>query len=143
MTGGDREIAAPARLVFTSAALDEESNALFEALTTVTLAEQDGKTQLTLRAAVTTGTAGAAPHLAGVEQGWSRGGGPGWGRKASRWGRQSRKAAAGIPLREEAREGMEKAGQKRAGREAGDMSRWRKMWRVWPEATERGPQAIS
>ena len=44
MTGVYREITPPERLVFTSAASDEEGNPLFEVLNTVTFAEQSGKT---------------------------------------------------------------------------------------------------
>ena len=72
MTGVFQEIIAPERLVFTSSALDKNGNALFEVLTTVTFSEHGGKTKLTLHARVTKATAEAAPHLAGMEQGWSQ-----------------------------------------------------------------------
>ncbi len=72
MTGVFREIAAPERLVFTSAALDKQGNALFEILNTVTFSEHAGKPKLTLRASVSWATAEAAPHLAGMEQGWNQ-----------------------------------------------------------------------
>ena len=72
MTGIYREIVEPERLVFSSAALDEEGNPLFEVLNTVTFAEQDGKTKQTLQARVVKSTARAAPYLAGMEAGWTQ-----------------------------------------------------------------------
>lgn len=72
MMGVYREIVEPDRLVFTSAALDEKGNPLFEVLTTVTFAEHSGKTKLTLRASVAKATPAAAPHLKGMEQDWSQ-----------------------------------------------------------------------
>ena len=72
MTGVFLEIVAPACLVFTSVALDKNGHALFEILNTVTFAEHAGKTKLTLRASVSKATAEAAPHLAGMEQGWGQ-----------------------------------------------------------------------
>jgi uncharacterized protein YndB with AHSA1/START domain len=72
MTGIYRETVEPERLVFTSAALDENGNPLFEILNTVTFAEQGGKTTLTLHARVVKATAKAAPHLAGAEMGWTQ-----------------------------------------------------------------------
>ena len=72
MTGVYREIVEPERLVFTSAALDEKGNALFEVLTTVTFAENGGKTKLTMRASVTKASRDAAPYLQGMVQGWSQ-----------------------------------------------------------------------
>jgi uncharacterized protein YndB with AHSA1/START domain len=72
MTGVYQEIAELERLVFTSAALDENGNPLFEVLNTMTFSEHAGKTKLTMRASVTKVTAKAAPYLAGMEQGWSQ-----------------------------------------------------------------------
>jgi uncharacterized protein YndB with AHSA1/START domain len=72
MTGAYQEIIEPERLVFTSAALDEEGNPLFEVLTTATFAEQGGKTKLTLQARVIKSTAKAAPYLKGMEVGWTQ-----------------------------------------------------------------------
>jgi len=71
MSGVFQEIVEPERLAFTSAALDEEGNPLFEVLTTVTFAEQGGKTMLTLQARVVKATDKAAPYLEGMDQGWS------------------------------------------------------------------------
>jgi uncharacterized protein YndB with AHSA1/START domain len=72
MTGACREVAKPERIVFTSAALDKQGNPMFEILNTVIFAEQGGKTKLTLRARVLTATAEAAPHLKGMEAGWTQ-----------------------------------------------------------------------
>jgi uncharacterized protein YndB with AHSA1/START domain len=72
MTGVYQEIVEPERLVFTSAALDEEGKPLFEVRNTVTFAEQGGKTTLTLQARVVKSTAEAAPYLEGMEVGWTQ-----------------------------------------------------------------------
>ena len=71
MIGVFHEIVVPERLVFTSSALDGNGNPLFEVLNTVTFAEEGGKTKLTVHASVSKVTGDAAPHLAGMEQGWS------------------------------------------------------------------------
>ena len=70
MTGVFQEVVEPERLVFTSAALDDKGNALFEVLTTVTLTEHEGKTKQTMRARVIKSTPQSAPYIAGMEQGW-------------------------------------------------------------------------
>ena len=72
MTGVFQEIVEPERLVFTSAALDQEGNPPFEVLNTVTFAEQGGKATQTLQARVVKRTAKAAPYLAGMEAGWTQ-----------------------------------------------------------------------
>jgi len=72
MSGVYREVVEPGRLVFTSAALDEEGNPLFEVLNTVTMAERGGKTTLTVQARVAKSTAEAAPYLEGMEAGWTQ-----------------------------------------------------------------------
>ena len=72
MTGVYEEVVEPERLVFTSAALNEKGNPLFEVHKTVTFAEQDGKTTLSLQARVVKQTAQAAPYLAGMEAGWTQ-----------------------------------------------------------------------
>src|SRR5438874_1750039 len=66
MTGVYREIVEPERLVFTSAALDEKGDPMFEVLNVVTLSEQGAKTKLTIRASVLKTTAQAARYLAGM-----------------------------------------------------------------------------
>jgi uncharacterized protein YndB with AHSA1/START domain len=72
MKGAFREVVRPERLVFATAALDEDGNHLLEGETTVTFAEQDGKTLLTL----TTHAVGLVPiaiqMLAGMEAGWTQ-----------------------------------------------------------------------
>jgi uncharacterized protein YndB with AHSA1/START domain len=72
MTGVYQEIIEPKRMVFTSGALDAKGKPLFEVLTTVTFAEFAGKTKVTLHASVSSTTAEGAPHLAGMEEGWSQ-----------------------------------------------------------------------
>jgi len=71
MTGVYREIVAPERIVFVSSALDETGEALFDVLTTVTLAEEGLRTKQTLEARVIKKGAKAAPYLAGMEKGWN------------------------------------------------------------------------
>ena len=71
MSGVYQAIDKPRRLVFTSAALDESGNPLFEIRNTVTFEDQGGKTKLTVHASVITLTEKAPRHLAGMEQGWS------------------------------------------------------------------------
>lgn len=66
------EIVPPERLVFTSTAFDDEhGEAQLQVLTTVTFAEQNGKTMLTLRAHVLKASPEVMEALAGMEQGWS------------------------------------------------------------------------
>jgi uncharacterized protein YndB with AHSA1/START domain len=72
MMGTYQEIVRPERLVFTCSALDSDGNAMFEVLTTVTFAEESGKTKQILRARVIKKTAQAAPYLAGMEAGWTQ-----------------------------------------------------------------------
>ena len=72
MTGVYQEVVPPERLVFTSAAPDLDGNPMFEVLTTVTFAEESGKTKQILRARVIKKTAQAAPYLAGMEAGWTQ-----------------------------------------------------------------------
>ena len=72
MKGVFQEIQEPEKLVFTNQAIDEAGNVLIDGLTTVTLAEENGKTKLTL---TTTGK-GLVPQasqmLEGMEAGWSQ-----------------------------------------------------------------------
>lgn len=72
MTGTYREVRRPERLVFTSAALDEQGKALFEVLTTVQFAEARGRTVVTLEARVLERTDKAAPYLKGMQAGWTQ-----------------------------------------------------------------------
>ncbi len=68
MSGAFHEIVPPERLVFTSSAF----NGQIEVHNTVTFAEVDGKTKLTLRAVVVKSTPEVAAALAGMEEGWSQ-----------------------------------------------------------------------
>jgi uncharacterized protein YndB with AHSA1/START domain len=70
MTGTYQEIVEPERLVFTSAALDDAGNPLFENLNTVTFVERGGKTTITLHARVIKSTDKALTYLTGMELGW-------------------------------------------------------------------------
>jgi uncharacterized protein YndB with AHSA1/START domain len=72
MTGTFREIAPPERLVFTAIAMDEDGNFALETLTTVSFAERDGKTTLTVHARVIRATEKAVRMLAGMDAGWSQ-----------------------------------------------------------------------
>jgi uncharacterized protein YndB with AHSA1/START domain len=72
MTGVFREIVAPERLVFTNVAVDKEGNPLLEGLTTVTFAEHNGKTKLTLQTHAVALVARAARMLEGMEAGWTQ-----------------------------------------------------------------------
>jgi len=71
MSGVYQEIVEPERIVFTSIALDEAGNPLFENLNTVTFAEHSGKTTITLQARVVKSTDNALQYLKGMELGWS------------------------------------------------------------------------
>ena len=72
MTGTFREIAEPERLVFRAVAEDQAGNRLIEALTTVTFAEQGGKTKLTVQANAVGLAPIASQMLAGMEAGWTQ-----------------------------------------------------------------------
>lgn len=72
MTGTFREVAPPQRLVFISAALDAQGKPLLESLTTVTFAEQDGKTVLTVQANAVGFAPIAAQMLEGMQAGWTQ-----------------------------------------------------------------------
>ena len=72
MKGTFDEIVEPERLVMTTSAIeDEEGNPQLEDITTVTFAEHEGKTKLTVHAVVTKASPAAEGALAGMEQGWS------------------------------------------------------------------------
>jgi uncharacterized protein YndB with AHSA1/START domain len=72
MRGVFREVVAPERLVFTAVAEDEHGLALLEALTTVTFAEERGKTKLTVHARAVGFVAAAARMLEGTQAGWTQ-----------------------------------------------------------------------
>lgn len=72
MKGIFNEIVKPSRIVFSNTPLDEKGSPMFETLTTVTLAEEGGKTKLAVRAKAENAPAYAAPMLDGMEEGWSQ-----------------------------------------------------------------------
>jgi uncharacterized protein YndB with AHSA1/START domain len=73
MKGVFREVVEPERLVFTTTAMeDEQGRPRLETLNTVTFAEHDGKTTLTLRAVVLVAAPEAAGAIGGMEAGWSQ-----------------------------------------------------------------------
>jgi len=72
MTGTYQEVVEPEKLVFTSAAIDKNSEPLFQVQTTVTFKEESGKTTLTMTARAFDVTAEAAPYLSGMEAGWTQ-----------------------------------------------------------------------
>jgi uncharacterized protein YndB with AHSA1/START domain len=72
MKGVFREIVPPSRLVFTNIAVDKDGNPIIEGLTTVTFAEQGGKTKLTLQTRGVAVVDYAAAYLNGMEAGWTQ-----------------------------------------------------------------------
>jgi len=67
-----RELVAPERIVFTGGLTADDGTKSFEVLSTITLVDVDGKTELTLRARVLSEKPGMAEHLDGMEEGWSQ-----------------------------------------------------------------------
>jgi uncharacterized protein YndB with AHSA1/START domain len=73
MKGVFHDVVAPERLVFTSSALeDEQGHPRLEVHNTITFAEHDGKTTLTVKAVVVRATPEAAAALSGMEAGWTQ-----------------------------------------------------------------------
>ena len=72
MGGEFREVVAPEKLVFTSGALDEKGEMLFEFLHTATFTEANGKTKLILRSRVTKTTDEANKYIGGFEAGMTQ-----------------------------------------------------------------------
>jgi uncharacterized protein YndB with AHSA1/START domain len=72
MRGTFREIAAPARLVFSNAALGGNDTVLIDGLTTVTFADQGSRTALIVETGAVARTDAAAAMIAGMEEGWSQ-----------------------------------------------------------------------
>ena len=72
MDGEFHEIVEPEKLVFTSAALDNDGNRLFEVLNTVIFSDENGKTKISLHAAVSNITEAGRPYLDGMNQGWNQ-----------------------------------------------------------------------
>ena len=71
MTGAFKEVEEPERLVYTSNAIVNGQEVL-QTLTTVTFAEVDGKTHMTVHIIVTNTTPEAAGPLQGMEMGWNQ-----------------------------------------------------------------------
>jgi len=72
MQGIFREIVPPSRLVFTNIALDKDGHHIIEGLTTVTFADDGGKTKLTLHTSGVAMVDYAAAYLQGMEAGWTQ-----------------------------------------------------------------------
>ena len=72
MKGYFEEIEEPERLAFVSSALDAAGNSMFDILNTVTFADKNGKTLMTLQARVMQATAVAPQYLKGMEAGWAQ-----------------------------------------------------------------------
>lgn len=72
MAGEFKEVVVPERLVFTSAALDDDDKPLFEVRISATFGEQNQKTKLTVQAEVTKVTPDAELYLQGMEAGWTQ-----------------------------------------------------------------------
>jgi uncharacterized protein YndB with AHSA1/START domain len=72
MKGQIRELVAPERLVFTNIAVDAAGRHLLEGLTTVTFADESGKTKMTLHTKAVAVVEDAAAYLQGMEAGWTQ-----------------------------------------------------------------------
>jgi uncharacterized protein YndB with AHSA1/START domain len=72
MRGEFQEIQEPERLAFKNQAVDEDGNVLLDGVTTVTFEEVDGKTKMTMRAAVKGVSPQAPQMLEGMEAGWTQ-----------------------------------------------------------------------
>jgi uncharacterized protein YndB with AHSA1/START domain len=66
------EIVPNQKLAFTNDAIDQHGNVLLQGFTTVTFADVNGRTRLTLRTRATGLVEGTEPMLAGMEAGWSQ-----------------------------------------------------------------------
>jgi uncharacterized protein YndB with AHSA1/START domain len=71
MKGEIREIVPPERLTFTNIAVDEAGNHIIEGFTTVTFADENGKTRLTLQTRGSAIVEKAVAYLQGMEMGWT------------------------------------------------------------------------
>jgi uncharacterized protein YndB with AHSA1/START domain len=72
MGGEFREVTAPEKLVFTSGAMDTNRKMLFEFLHTVTLAEHNRGTKLTIKSIVIKTTPEASMYIGGFEAGMTQ-----------------------------------------------------------------------
>jgi uncharacterized protein YndB with AHSA1/START domain len=71
MKGEIREIVPPERLAFTNIAVDEAGNHIIEGFTTVTFADEAGKTRMTLHTRGSAVVEKAVAYLQGMEMGWT------------------------------------------------------------------------
>jgi uncharacterized protein YndB with AHSA1/START domain len=72
MSGRFTEVNPSVKLVFTSSALDQQGNAIFEVLNSISLAEEGGKTKLTLHTRVLSKRPEADQYLKGQKAGWTQ-----------------------------------------------------------------------
>ncbi len=72
MKGTFREVIAPSSIVFTSIAVDKNGRHLLEGNTTVTFAEEDGKTRLALHSRAVGLVEEAVGMLEGMQAGWTQ-----------------------------------------------------------------------
>ena len=72
MVGTYHEVVAPERLVFANHAVDADGKQLLEGLTTVTFAEHNGGTRMTLHTSAVALVADAAKYLDGMDAGWGQ-----------------------------------------------------------------------
>src|SRR6202050_5486919 len=72
MKGEIRELVAPERLVFTNIAVDGAGRHLLEGLTTVTFADEGGRTKMTLHTKAVAVVEDAAAYLQGMDAGWTQ-----------------------------------------------------------------------
>jgi len=71
MKGEIRELVPPERLAFTNVAIDETGNHIIEGFTTVTFADEDGRTKMTLHTRGSAVVEKAIAYLQGMEMGWT------------------------------------------------------------------------
>jgi uncharacterized protein YndB with AHSA1/START domain len=67
-----REIVPPERLAFSNLAVDKDGHVIIDGFTTVTFADHNGKTKLTLETRGVAKVAYAANYLKGMEAGWTQ-----------------------------------------------------------------------
>jgi uncharacterized protein YndB with AHSA1/START domain len=72
MRGEVRELVPPERLMFSNVALDDADNPILEGLTTVTFAEEAGKTRLVVQSRAMAVVEYAVAHIKGMEAGWTQ-----------------------------------------------------------------------
>jgi uncharacterized protein YndB with AHSA1/START domain len=67
-----QEIVEPERIVFSNFHVDDKDDPIIDGLTTITFAERDGKTEMTLHARAVALVPQAVPMIAGMEAGWTQ-----------------------------------------------------------------------